>query len=138
MDNDKETSRILHEARRAFIRSCKLYKLIVGDWENYAVYLVTYATKRIPLDITKSHRITKHSFDFSWGYAGSGPAQTALALLLELTTEDFAVAYYQQFKFDLITPLPQDNFSLPMRKVEQWMNTILDSGKTVSRETLQV
>jgi hypothetical protein len=46
---------------------------------------------------------------FEWGYAGSGPAQLALALLADATRRDAtAVAMHQNFKFKVITPLPHD------------------------------
>ena len=36
---------------------------------------------------------------FAWGYGGSGPAQLALALLLDaLEDEDLALRHYQEFK----------------------------------------
>jgi hypothetical protein len=46
---------------------------------------------------------------FEWGYAGSGPAQLALALLADATRRDAtAVALHQSFKFKVITPLARD------------------------------
>jgi len=46
---------------------------------------------------------------FAWGYAGSGPAQTALALLLDYTgNRDLALAHYQDFKFAVIAGLPEE------------------------------
>jgi hypothetical protein len=45
---------------------------------------------------------------FEWGYAGSGPAQLALALLADATGCDAtALALHQVFKFKVITPLKQ-------------------------------
>lgn len=38
---------------------------------------------------------------FAWGYGGSGPAQLALALLMDaLGDQDMALTYYQEFKRD--------------------------------------
>jgi hypothetical protein len=46
---------------------------------------------------------------FEWGYAGSGPAQLALALLADaLQSDATAMAMHQNFKFKIITPLPRD------------------------------
>jgi hypothetical protein len=46
---------------------------------------------------------------FEWGYAGSGPAQLALALLADATCRDAtARALHQAFKFKFITPLARD------------------------------
>ena len=48
-----------------------------------------------------SQKLRNHSPDgFEWGYCGSGPAQLALALLLDLTgNPDLALDHYQDFKF---------------------------------------
>lgn len=43
---------------------------------------------------------------FDWGYAGSGPAQLALALLLDYTDdEDVALAAYMAFKTEVVSQL---------------------------------
>jgi hypothetical protein len=56
----------------------------------------------------RSQRICNHSPDnFNWGYAGSGPAQLALAILLEFTTEKNATTLYQEFKHDLVSKWPK-------------------------------
>lgn len=61
----------------------------------------TYSpTKIIPLPIGPSLAVCNHSpTGFNWGYGGSGPAQLALALLLDFTgSRDTATRYYQTFK----------------------------------------
>lgn len=46
---------------------------------------------------------------FHWGYAGSGPAQLALALLADyLRDDEAALARYQDFKSQVIAALPQN------------------------------
>lgn len=51
----------------------------------------------------KSCKVINHSpTGFAWGYGGSGPAQLALAILLELLPKDFALRHYQGFKWDVI------------------------------------
>lgn len=52
------------------------------------------------LDIEPSRLINNHSKDFSWGYAGSGPSQTALAICLHTFGPYIAPEIYQHFKFD--------------------------------------
>jgi hypothetical protein len=76
-----------------------------------------------PLDLEHSLRLKRHSpTGFAWGYAGSGPAQLALALLLEFTTETEALARYQAFKADLVAPLPMGHdFTWPDSLVETWL-----------------
>lgn len=55
------------------------------------------------LDPAPSQELCNHSPDgFSWGYSGSGPAQLALALLLQFTDPDFAVQNYQDFKREIL------------------------------------
>ena len=50
--------------------------------------------------------LRNHSPDgFSWGYSGSGPAQLALAILVECVGELLAQAYYQQFKATYVAKL---------------------------------
>ena len=58
-----------------------------------------------------SLRIRNHSPDgFAWGYAGSGPAQFALALLMLYVDADTAQEYYQDLKFAWVSGLPQRDF----------------------------
>jgi len=53
----------------------------------------------LPFSPARSLRVWSHSPDgFNWGYAGSGPAQLALALLLEVTDQATAVRLHQDFK----------------------------------------
>lgn len=51
-----------------------------------------------------SQKLYNHSPDgFQWGYSGSGPAQLALALLLDATSQpEIALEFYQQFKWDKV------------------------------------
>ncbi|WP_128478936.1 DUF6166 domain-containing protein [Halorussus pelagicus] len=54
-----------------------------------------------------SLELTNHSpSGFDWGYSGSGPAQLALALLLDYTgDEDIALAHYTEFKNRVVSQL---------------------------------
>jgi hypothetical protein len=55
-----------------------------------------------------SQAIWNHSPDgFNWGYSGSGPAQLALAIMLEIAPEKVALKNYQNFK-DELAKLPMD------------------------------
>lgn len=61
----------------------------------------------------RSQKLFNHSPDgFNWGYGGSGPAQLALAVLLELYDEETALNNYQHFKWEYIAVLPQDDFDV--------------------------
>jgi len=76
-----------------------------------------------PLLPGASRLICNHSpSGFNWGYGGSGPAQLALALLLELGgSESYARSRYQDFKGDIIARLPQSDFELLVREVYDWI-----------------
>ena len=71
------------------------------------------------LSPARSQKVLNHSPDgFNWGYGGSGPAQLALAILLELEGEEKAIESYQDFKWNFVANLPQGEdfeteFSIP-------------------------
>lgn len=71
-----------------------------GNWETKEVWL-----NGKKLNIKKSQKIRLHSEQFNWGYGGSGPAQLALAISLELFNRSDK---YQHLKFQYIAALPQD------------------------------
>lgn len=57
-------------------------------------FLVTKDGQALKAD--KSQKVSNHSPDgFNWGYGGSGPAQLALALLLEEVDTDTVKQLYQ-------------------------------------------
>ena len=71
-----------------------------------------------------SQKLKNHSPDgFSWGYDGSGPAQLALAILLEITKDkQFALKNYQDFKWDIVCDLPmKEDFVLDGKIVSTWI-----------------
>jgi hypothetical protein len=55
----------------------------------------------------RSLELANHSpSGFEWGYCGSGPAQLALALLLDYTGDEaFALDHYQEFKTEVVSQL---------------------------------
>jgi hypothetical protein len=57
--------------------------------------------KLAPTSLPLHLELLKHSpSGFAWGYGGSGPAQLALALLVEATNDPaLALRHYQEFKF---------------------------------------
>jgi hypothetical protein len=66
----------------------------------------------------RSLRVRNHSPEgFSWGYDGSGPAQLALALLLELTKEDLALLWYQDVQSHIVARLAQDDFVIDAQEI---------------------
>ena len=63
-----------------------------------------------PFDPARSQRVRNHSpSGFEWGYGGSGPAQLALAILLEEVDEESALNLYQGFSRDTRKNAPQNS-----------------------------
>jgi hypothetical protein len=90
----------------------------IKDVDRFVVNIVSGKK----LNLEASLKVVNHSpTGFCWGYAGSGPAQLALALLLDYFNGDRerALSLYQDFKFKVIARLPMDeNFSLDIRQIE--------------------
>lgn len=100
-------------------------KMIKGMAGEYMVYVDGQ-----PLDLEASLKVANHSpTGFMWGYLGSGPSQTALALLLHFgATKEEALAWYQDFKRDVVAPLkdaatgqPLHEFEMVDSKVADWL-----------------
>lgn len=66
------------------------------------------------LDPKPSQKVRNHSPDgFAWGYSGSGPAQLALAILLQAgLSRREAVALYQRFKAQFLAGLDRASFHI--------------------------
>lgn len=72
----------------------------------------------------KSFVLRYHSPDgYNWGYGGSGSAQLALAILVELTDNVTAQRLYQDFKWEFIANLEQgkDAF-IRVEKIREWLS----------------
>ena len=70
-----------------------------------------FITKSISINgkyigIGESHSMKYHSNQFNWGYAGSGPLQLGLAMLLYFFPDVYALENYQAFTTDVIAKLP--------------------------------
>ena|SRR6266550_1577114 len=70
-----------------------------------------------------SQQVRNHSPDgFQWGYCGSGPAQLALALLLDVTDLETALRCYQKFKECVVARLPrQMAWELTEQEIKLWL-----------------
>ena len=79
----------------------------------------------IVLDPAPSQRLRNHSPDgYNWSYNGSGPAQLALALVLELSKDKFiAIKWYQEFKEKFIATLPKGDFECDGIAFLDWIAT---------------
>jgi Family of unknown function (DUF6166) len=84
----------------------------------------------------KSLAIRRHSPDgFNWGYCGSGPAQLALALLLDaLGSRRAAEQWYQQFKFQVIAGL-EASWVMTQTEINVWYQNAKPE-KSCAREIL--
>ncbi len=91
----------------------------------------------------ESLKVENHSPDgFSWGYKGSGPAQLALAILLEhwewnsimggfaeevgsfFSPHIKALRHYQRFMKDVIAKMPKDsNWQITSKEISNWYIT---------------
>ena len=71
-----------------------------------------------------SQRLFNHSPNgFAWGYGGSGPAQLALALLLDVTRDKgMALAHYQRFEWDVIASFRMGSeWQLTEASIREWL-----------------
>lgn len=68
-----------------------------------------------------SQKVRNHSpTGFEFGYAGSGPSQTALAILLDVVGEQKALALYQNFKMAFIAQA-QESFEIEEESIKAWI-----------------
>lgn len=75
-----------------------------------------------PLDWRASLALRNHSpTGIEWGYLGSGPAQLALALLLEVADETTALQFYQRFKDGVISRIATDRWALTTADILDWL-----------------
>jgi Family of unknown function (DUF6166) len=97
---------------------------IRGDWDTKQVWIAGREVRP-----ERSLRVRNHSPDgFSWGDGGNGPAQLALALLLEIATEEMALLWYQDVRSHIVAQLAQDDFVIDSHVVP-WICFSLASGK---------
>lgn len=85
-------------------------------------------------DAAASLKVRNHSPDgFNWGYAGSGPAQLALALLLDCVPQMQAVLLYQDFKAEKVASWGQDHFVCTSVGIRAWAAQKLLDPATAAR-----
>ena len=100
-----------------------------GDFGGCRVWRIENEGHRTLLTPRRSQKLFNHSPDgFEWGYAGSGPAQLALALVLDALPEgndDRAVRIHQDFKFRVVGrmaserwEISQDSILATIREIE--------------------
>jgi len=68
-------------------------------------------------------RSNGHSHEFAWGYGGSGPAETAHAILADFMDADPHPALYQRFKFAVVASWDQNSgWTYPGSAVQKWLD----------------
>lgn len=77
------------------------------------------------LELSPSLALIRHSpTGFEWGYLGSGPAQLALALLLDyLGNARDAVRWHQAFKHDFVSTWRRAEWVLPVEDLRRWIGS---------------
>jgi Family of unknown function (DUF6166) len=67
-----------------------------------------------PIPLRRRGDLANHSpTGFEWGYAGSGPAQLALAILADATGDGaLALSLHQRFKAAVVQRLPHEEWTL--------------------------
>lgn len=93
---------------------------IVNDGHDGVSVFVWEGGRPSVLSAKPSQRLINHSpCGFEWGYDGSGPAQLALAILLDfLGDEEMAVKHHQAFKRQIICQLPQEDVSWCLKNTD--------------------
>lgn len=68
-----------------------------------------------------SQKLNYHSPEFNYGYGGAGPAQLALALLLDATTvPETALSFYEYFKQDVVSHWDKE-WSITRSEILLWI-----------------
>jgi hypothetical protein len=68
------------------------------------------------------HRVRHSPTGFSWGYAGSGPADLARSILWDFLGNEPAPWLYQAFKFAFVAKWPQDSsWALTAEEIRKWL-----------------
>lgn len=95
--------------------------VLEGEYDDSAWYSTVKLNGNV-LTPEKSIAVRNHSpTGFAWGYAGSGPAQLALAVCLAMGLDvDHAQQVYQRFKADWIQNLPRASFRIEIPWAE-WL-----------------
>lgn len=90
-----------------------------NDWQVAMVTVDGNVALPLRLDLA-NHSPT----GFAWGYAGSGPAQLALALCAALVDDETATRVYQQIKDELVVPMPRNYWSMSAATVARAISNI--------------
>ena len=85
----------------------------------------TVVCKRLadrPPSVNIPHLVTHHSPDgFKWGYAGSGPSELALNILVVYIGEKRALPLHQEFKRSFLEAMPFEGGTIPRKVIVDWL-----------------
>ena len=77
------------------------------------------------LRLEPSLKLRNHSpTGFEWGYGGSGPAQLALAILLDSQGPEIALQHYQNFKNAFIAGAKQEGFTITEKEIGTFIKQV--------------
>jgi len=106
-------------------------KRYIGSRTEDGCQVTVMEDERPPRPLALRLEIRNHSATgFEWGYGGSGPAQLALALAMDVLGDaDRAQRVYQTLKFKLVGRLPnhawelsEDQLSSAIKSIERGQN----------------
>ncbi len=104
-----------------------LSKLYRGTRVNPGFKAVIYIDNQV-LDLTSS-KLAIHDYDVDgpeWGYFGSGPSQTAAAILYDVTGDaELTKRYHQDFKREFIANFDQNGFILLELQIRMWLENFI-------------
>jgi hypothetical protein len=93
----------------------------LGERTEYGVSVLKEDPDGWMTPLPMRNDLRNHSPDGpEWGYAGSGPAQLALAILSDAIGERAALDHYQDFKSAVVAGLPHDRWELGRAAVRAW------------------
>ena len=77
------------------------------------------------IDLAHSLSVIDYSYSgFDWGYLGLGPAQTALAILLEATKSgNVAVRFHDPFTRQVVSRLDHNEWWMEVSEVDSWLES---------------
>mgnify|MGYP000088416523 CR=1 FL=1 len=96
------------------IRGVKLTDVIIGKRNPDGSTTILLGNREL-------HPSLKHSYDFEWGYGGSGPAETAWVILSAVFDKDTADDLYQHFKWEIVAGLPRQGWAMTVQEVMDWV-----------------
>lgn len=103
------------------------YKGVRNEHEAFVLVFTCEKSKHLPIRLD----LVNHSPDgFNWGYAGSGPAQLALALLAHAIDDKIALKYHQKFKFLVISMLENNEWFMTKEYIVETIQKISAEEKT--------